>query len=185
MRFVKSVPIVVLLVIFTLPTLAIGCSCMWGGPLTKVALGKELIVLGEVRSHHKNSMEVKVIEVLKGNEERKAIRIWGDTGALCRPYVSAFPIGTTWLLAVFPLPGKTVDEHSPSSREGFMSPPDRREYAISVCGDFWLKVQGERAVGRVTLDRYSESFEWVPLEDMLAWLRSGGKAVRLSPTPLE
>ena len=135
MRLVRTVPLVVLLVTLSLPSLAIGCSCAWGGPFSKVALGKELIVLGEVRSHHKNSMEVEVLEVLKGNEERKRIRIWGDTGALCRPYVSAFPVGTTWLLAVFPLRAGTIDEQPPSSREGFTSPPGGREYAISVCGD--------------------------------------------------
>ena len=110
MRLMRTVPIVTLLMTLSLPSLAIGCSCMWGGPFTKVALGKELIVLGEVRSHHKNSMEVKVLEVLKGKEERKTIRIWGDNAALCRPYVSAFPVGTTWLLAVFPLRAGTVDE---------------------------------------------------------------------------
>ncbi len=168
-RFLWTAHLLVLLAILGLPKSAFACSCMWAGPFSKVAPGKELIVLGEVMDHYKNSMDVKVIEVLKGTEDRKSIRIWGDNGALCRPYVSHFPVGTTWLLAVFPMPEKT---------------PGGREYAISVCGEFWLEVRGDRAVGRITVKDYSNFLEWVPLNDMLAWLRATGKSPTLSPTPL-
>lgn len=173
----------VLLANLSLPSLASACSCTWGGPFSRVALGKELIVLGEVLDHYKNSMEVKVIEVIKGTEERRTFRIWGDNGALCRPYVSSFPIGTRWLLAIFALPEKTGEQPA-AYREGFSSRPGKREYAISVCGDFWLEVRGERAVGRVTVDHHSNVLEWVRLSDILAWLRSSGKAFKLSPTPI-
>lgn len=182
LRFLKTVPVLVLLAILGLPKSALACSCMWAGPFSKVALGKELIVLGEVLSHYKNSMEVQIIEVVKGTEERKTIRIWGDNGALCRPYVAHFPIGTRWLLAVFPLPEKTGETRPPW--QGFASPPGRREYAISVCGDFWLEVRDRRAVGRVTVEHHSNFLEWVPLSEMLTWLRSGGTSSTLSPTPL-
>ncbi|HET7854679.1 MAG TPA: hypothetical protein VFM04_09515 [Candidatus Methylomirabilis sp.] len=167
LRFLWTAHLLVLLAILGLPKSAFACSCMWAGPFSKVAPGKELIVLGEVMDHYKNSMDVKVIEVLKGTEERKSIRIWGDNGALCRPYVSHFPVGTTWLLAVFPMPEKTLGG---------------REYAISVCGEFWLEVRGDRAVGRITVKDYSNFLEWVPLNDMLAWLRASGQAPQLSPT---
>jgi len=181
-RLVRTVALVVLLAILGLPKSAFACSCMWAGPFSKVAPGKELIVLGEVMDHYKNSMEVQIIEVVKGTEERKTIRIWGDTGALCRPYVAHFPIATRWLLAVFPLPEKTAETRP--SWQGFASPPGRREYAISVCGEFWLEVRGDRAVGRITVKDYSNFLEWVPLNDMLAWLRATGKSPTLSPTPL-
>ena len=183
MRVGRTVSVVVLLANLSLPGLAFACSCTWGGPFSRVALGKELSVLGEVLDHYKNSMDVKVIEVIKGKEERRTIRIWGDNGALCRPYVSGFPIGTRWLLAVFPLPEKTGEQPA-AYREGFSSRPGNREYAISVCGDFWLEVRGERAVGRITVDHNSNVLEWVPLSEMLAWLRLSGKAFTLSPTPL-
>jgi len=75
-------------------------------------------------------------------------------------------------------------EQPTAYREGFSSRPGNREYAISVCGDFWLEVRGERAVGRITVDHDSNVLEWVPLSEMLAWLRSNGKAFTLSPTPL-
>ena len=93
-----------------------------------------------------------------------------------------FPVATRWLLAVFPLPEKTGETKPPW--QGFASPPGQREYAISVCGDFWLEVRGDRAVGRITVKDYSNFLEWVPLNDMLAWLRATGKSPTLSPTPL-
>jgi hypothetical protein len=172
--------VLALLVILALPKSAFACSCMWAGPFSKVAPSQELIVLGEVLSHYKNSMDVRVIEVLKGTEEGKTIRIWGDTGALCRPYVSHFPVGTTWLVAV----RKTTAEQSPPFWERLLQPAHKSDYAISICGDFWLKVQDDRAVGRVTVKDYSNFQEWVPLKDMLAWLRSNGRSPILSPTPL-
>ena len=174
-----------LLVTPALPNGAAACSCLWGGPFSKVALHKEVIVLGEVVSYYKNSMDVQVIEVIKGKEKRGTIRIWGDNGALCRPYVSLFPIGTTWLLALSALPTKTVGEQLKlGSEEGFISSPDNKEYDISVCGEFWLKVRREEAVGRITVNHDSKLVERVPLKDIVAWLRSNGTAFRLSTIPV-
>jgi hypothetical protein len=48
--------------------------------------------------------------VLKGAEKRQTIAVRGDTGALCRPYVSLFPPGTRWVLA--------LSHHSRSSHQG-------------------------------------------------------------------
>jgi hypothetical protein len=142
-----------------------------------------VIILGEVLSYHKNSMEVQVIEVIKGTERRNTIRIWGDNGALCRPYVSLFPIGTTWLFAISALPTKTVGEQlKTGSEKGFISSSGNKEYAISVCGEFWLKVRHDEAVGRITVDHQSKLMERVPLKDIITWLRSNGTAFRLSTT---
>jgi len=185
MRLERVVLAVALLVNLSFPSGAVACSCLWNGPFSKVALHKEVIILGEVLSYYKNSMDVQVIEVIKGTEIRNTIRIWGDNGALCRPYVSLFPIGTTWLFAVSALPTKTVGEQLKSgSDEGFISSPANKEYAISVCGDFWLKVRHEEAVGRITVDHQSKLMERVPLKEIIAWLRSNGTAFKLSTTPV-
>jgi hypothetical protein len=58
------------------PSVALACSCAWAGPFTKVAPGQALIVLGEVRSHHRNSMDVAVVDVVKGVADRTTIRIY-------------------------------------------------------------------------------------------------------------
>jgi hypothetical protein len=78
---------------------------------------------------------------------------------------------------------KTVGEQLKSgSEEGFISSSGNKEYAISVCGDFWLKVRHEEAVGRITVDLQSKLMERVPLKDIITWLRSNGTAFRLSTT---
>jgi hypothetical protein len=145
------------------PGVALACRCIWAGPFTKVALATELVVLADVRSYERHGMDVAVIEVLKGEEDRRTIRVWGDDGALCRPYVATFPRGTRWVFAL--------------QRE-----PGSGDYAISGCGAFWLAVQGDQAVGRVTATERGASVESVRLASMLDWIRSGG-ATPLASSP--
>ncbi|MGH7419244.1 MAG: hypothetical protein ACREKB_15825 [Candidatus Rokuibacteriota bacterium] len=155
-----------LLVTLLAPGVALACSCMWSGPFTKVALGTDLVVLAEVRSYYRHGMDVAIIEVLRGGDDRREIRVWGDSGALCRPYVSAFPRGTRWIFAL-----KRLGE------------PTARDYAISVCGEYWLEVRGGQAVGRIAVVEHGRMTESAPLPDMLAWIRSGG-ATPLAPVPI-
>jgi hypothetical protein len=158
--------LVMLVAVLAAPGAALACRCIWAGPFTKVALGTDLVVLAEVRSYERNSMEVEVIEVLKGKEERRALRIWGDDGALCRPYVTLFPRGTRWIFAL-------EREREASSRD----------YTISGCGAFWLQVRGNQVRGSVTAVARDASAESVALPQMLAWIRSGGTSP-LHPSPL-
>lgn len=174
-----------LLVNLSFPSGVAACTCLWNGPFSKVALHKEVIILGEVLSHYKNSMDVQLIEVIRGRERRNTIRIWGDNGALCRLYVTLFPIGTTWLFAGSALPTKTVGEQLKlTSEEGFLSSPDDKEHAISVCGEFWLKVRHDEAVGRITIDHHSKLMERVAVKEIIAWLRSNAMVSTLPPTPV-
>ena len=80
------------------------------------------------------AMDVAVLEQLKGPALPREIRIWGDNGALCRPYVSQFPLGSEWILAVYP------------QRREIEGSPD---YVIPGCGAYWLRVEGERVRGQI------------------------------------
>jgi len=157
------------------PTLALACSCIWAGPFTRVAPTQPVIVLAEVLAHERHAMDVKVVEVLKGAEPRATIRIWGDNGALCRPYVSGFSVGTTWLLAIRALPERAAADPPGRSSAGFHSPPGDAHYTISGCGAFWLEARGSRAIGHVAAARHEAPAEWTPLADLLTWLRDGGR----------
>lgn len=44
-------------------------------------------------------MTVEVIKKYKGSESRNRIKIWGDNGILCRPYIEEFEIGKYYLIA--------------------------------------------------------------------------------------
>jgi hypothetical protein len=156
----------VVLITVLAPGLAGACTCAWTGPFTTVALGADLVALVEVLGYQRHGMDVAIIEVLRGRETRSIIRIWGDTGALCRPYVTAFPIGTRWILAV---------HRSRTLGEG--------DFAISFCGEHWLEARGQQAVGRITIARYGDVREIASLADVRAWLRAGG-ATPLAPAAL-
>jgi len=45
------------------------------------------------------SMTVEIIKKYKGGESRKRIKIWGDDGTMCRPYLSEFKINNYYLIA--------------------------------------------------------------------------------------
>jgi hypothetical protein len=123
---------------------ASACTCLWAGGFLTVAPGAEVIVRARVVDYHGRNrkvdlaMDVDVAEVWKGRALAGRIRIWGDNGALCRPYVSAFPRGTEWLLAIRPLGGSR--EHD-SHRSG--------EFYIPGCGAYWLRVEDSRARGYI------------------------------------
>ena len=117
------------------------CSCSWAGPLLAVYPRAELVIRAKVLSYHGRSrgidlaMDVEVLEVLKGTTRASKMRIWGDNGAQCRPYVSGFPLESEWIFAIRTLTG------------GQGSPGD---YMISVCGEYWGRVSNGSVTGRLT-----------------------------------
>lgn len=106
------------------PALAQACSCATGAPFSEASARSPLIVRARVLEHGDfldrrlaTSMTVEVQQVLKGEMRGRRMKVWGDPGNLCRPYISKFPVGTQWLLAL------------------------REDGAISICGVHWLRVE--------------------------------------------
>jgi hypothetical protein len=122
---------------------AMACSCLGTAPFVQTASVSALVVRGKVLEYqwhpadtqHQRpmSMVVEVQEVLKGASSSKRIPIWGDNGMICRRYVSEFPIGTEWVMAVSP------DRWS-----------QKGELAISSCGEYALPVKGNQAQGKIS-----------------------------------
>lgn len=142
-RFVRAAGVLATAVLaaLTLENSASACTCMWGGPFLTVAPKVESILRVRIRDYHEPgrgpaplAMDVIVLERLKGPEVAAEIRIWGDNGALCRPYVTQFPRGTEWILAVYP------QRHERPGGDG---------YIIPGCGAYWLQVQGDRVTGQI------------------------------------
>ena len=131
---------ILLVVALLFPVDASACSCIWSGPLLTVAPRTELVVRATVLSYHASAMDVGVIEVLKGVSNSSRIRVWEDNGEQCRPYVSRFPIGTVWILAVVSNP---EPESAPAA-----------DYAISACGEYWARVENGNAIGRLSTPQY-------------------------------
>jgi hypothetical protein len=123
---------------------AIACDCAGSDPFVKTAARSDLVVRGKILEYQPEqsatnptfplAMVVEVTEVLKGKSQPKRLTVLGDNGMICRSYVSRFPIGTEWVLAVSP------DQWSKKS-----------ELAISACGEYALPVADNAVKGRITL----------------------------------
>ena len=87
------------------------------------------------------SMTVEVVKKYKGTESRKRIKIWGDNGALCRPYISNFEVGKYYLIA----PSIIHD----SSETG-----NANDYDLFSCWTDYLEVDYEKQIA------YGEYSRW-------------------------
>jgi hypothetical protein len=118
------------------------CTCVNSRPFFDITSNADLVVIGKPISYGEVSQfssqplsaDVEIQRVLKGNASLEKIRVFGDNGALCRPYVTKFPLNTTWVFAL-----------------NFLATGSNGEpqYAISGCGEFSLKVKAGRVFGRI------------------------------------
>lgn len=124
---------------------ALACSCYATENFSKVAPETNLVVLVKIDKFldHKEiyekkipmSMEVEVIEILKGQVSKKKIKIWGDNGVLCRPYLSNFKEGEFYFMAL-----------DLGSEQYGHKDEKKSDYSISICGEFWMKADIKKQV---------------------------------------
>jgi len=139
------------------------CSCYWVGPFLQVAPACDPIVRARVLKYHggdgaqkpPQSMDLEVLEVLHGEVASPRLRVWGDNGMLCRPYVTQFPVGTEWLLAL----------NGPGSKPGMSPGP-----SISVCGTYWLRVVDGKVAGNIDDPTEMTAWQELPLGEFGARL---------------
>lgn len=118
------------------------CTCVNNRPFFDITSNADLIVIGKTTEYHGFSsfsnqplaVDVEIQRLIKGNIALEKVRVFGDDGALCRPYVTKFPLNTTWVFAL-----------------NFLSTGanGQPQYAISNCGEFSLQVKAGRVFGRI------------------------------------
>ncbi|GHF60468.1 hypothetical protein GCM10017781_40830 [Deinococcus metalli] len=122
---------------------ALATTCAWQ-PFAAASKAAPLIVEARVLRYGGTSgdpptpdyMDVQVLNTLKGRAPTKELRVYGDNGGSGRRFVSGYPVGTTWMLAL------TRDfDHWPVK--------DRRPqvYAFPSCADPGLAVIGDTVFG--------------------------------------
>jgi hypothetical protein len=125
------------------------CSCTGNRSFVTAAKSSSLVVRGKVLTYWSQGKPAKatpdqlpprtmlfeVTEIFKGTVKSRKLFVQGSDGLQCRHYVTQFPVGTEWILALAPDGG---------TKKG--------ELAISGCGEFGLAVKGDQVVGRVTVD---------------------------------
>jgi hypothetical protein len=162
-------PFWAMFLVLLLPVRSEACSCTWAGPLLKVGPRAELVIRAKVLGYHGRSrgvdlaMDVEVQETFQGAAPAAKIRIWGDNGAQCRPYVSGFPVRTEWIFAISKLTGE----------EG-----RRGDYFIHGCGDYWAKVENGNVTGRLSSPLppgVTDKPEKIGLQEFRERLRAAGR----------
>jgi len=104
----KSLILGVTLTLFsTFQVMACSCECTGDCSFSAISSNSEIVALVKVISYddyleggkRPYSMTVEIIKKYKGTESRKTIKIWGDNGTECRPYISNFKLGEFYLVA--------------------------------------------------------------------------------------
>jgi hypothetical protein len=123
---------------FMIPSYVFACSCVWKGPFLKAAQDAPLVVVGKIVRHHPGkspTMDVLVLETLKGGLLDSGMVLQMGDGMYCRPTLDVFPPGTKWILAI----------NGQGAKPG-------TGLAISLCGEHWLKVEDDYVVGSIDGD---------------------------------
>jgi hypothetical protein len=121
-----------------IPSYSDACSCTWKGPFLTAVQDAPLIIVGKILRHHsgKNpTMDVLVLETLKGGLLDSGVTIQMGDGMHCRPTLDVFPAGTKWILAL----------NGQGAKPG-------NGWAISHCGEYWLKMEGDDVIGSIDGD---------------------------------
>ncbi len=115
------------------------CSCLWKGPFLTVAGEAPLVIRGKILRHHpgpKPIMDVLVLETLAGGILDSGLAVQMGDGMHCRPLLDGFPPDSEWILAL----------NGPGAKPG-------SGWALSHCGEFWLRVDHGDAVGSIDGDQ--------------------------------
>ncbi len=130
---------------------ALACSCIWQGNFADIDKDGATIVLGTVISHKGNSMDLLVDEVIKGKLYQEEIRIWGDTGLLCRAKLDNFPDDSEWLLVLDPIKEVPEDGFNPNTPN--ISYGRVGDFSLKRCGVYWLEHRNAYLRGNVDDDK--------------------------------
>ena len=126
------------------------CGCIWQGSFSEVAETTDLVLLGEVQQIKGNAVDLKPERVLMGKFWLDSVRVWMHTRDYCRPPATSFPDGSRWIMAlaqIIEVPEDGFNHSTPNQSYG--RPYD---YTLSSCGGYWLKVNGNTAVGNLVPD---------------------------------
>lgn len=159
----KKTFVILFILLISIKSFACSCECTGDCSFSNISKGSEFVALVKVIEYSDFlnvqiddydgkmplSMTVEVIEKYIGSEKRKTIKIWGDNGMLCRPYIANFKVGKYYLIA----PSK-IDENSDNGVKG--------DYDFFSCFTDYLTVDFEK---QIAYGEYSKKENQVALKD--------------------
>lgn len=175
----RILTIILTFLLLTISELTLACDCDSQGEFLTVAPESELVALVQVNEYltfkeiydekTPMSMQVEVISIFKGEESRKTFTVWGDNGALCRPYLSRFEIDKFYVIAF---------QKGEDGSESFVHSNERpTDYSISICGDYWLTADNETKIATGAVSKTQNSIGFGSLWEHF----KGDKTKELSP----
>jgi hypothetical protein len=140
------------------------CECDGDCSFKSISLNSEFVALVKVISYddflydkvlgHNGkmpySMTVEIVTKYSGAETRKKIKIWGDNGALCRPYITSFKINSYYLIAPSLLQGNHLKSELPT------------DYDFFSCSTDYLKVDIRK---KIAYGEYTKTQNYISLND--------------------
>lgn len=126
------------------------CGCLWEGSFSEVAPQADLVVLGNIGSVKGNAVDMTPVTALKGELWLDPVRVWMKTRDYCRPPVEDFPEGSRWIMALSQIREVPEDGFNPSTPN--QSFGRQFDYVLSSCGGYWLRVNGNTAIGNLVPD---------------------------------
>ena len=150
------------------------CGCLWQGSFSEVAPHADLVVLGEVQTIKGNAVDLRPERALKGSLWLDTLRVWMQARDYCRPPAEAFPPGSRWVMAlsrIREVPEDGFDPFTPNESFG-----RKGDYVLSSCGGYWLRVNGNTAIGNLVpeMPRFYHQPDMSPvLIDLIAGYLAG------------
>lgn len=137
------------LIFFMIPSYVCACSCAWKGAFLAASKDAPLVVLGKIIRHHEGrapTMDVLVLETLKGGILDSGIVVQMGDGMHCRPAPDIFTPGSKWILAL----------NGQGAKPG-------NGLAISNCGEYWLQLENGNVAG--SIDGDEKQIKRMPLQE--------------------
>ena len=124
------------------------CECLWQGSFTDVQADTDLVISGHIVAGKGNSIDVEIERTLRGTEYNQRIRVWLDTGDLCRAPVGGFPSDSQWVMALDRIEELVPGGFNPSTPN--ISFGRVGDYSLSRCGGYWLSRSENLVSGNLT-----------------------------------
>jgi hypothetical protein len=172
--------IITFIAVYLLATPAVlACNCDYQGSFMKMIQRTPLVAVVKVTKYltfkeiyyvkTPMSMEVEIVEVYKGKENRKTVIVWGDIGNFCRPYLSEFKEGQYYVIAF------------EKGRYGGGHPDEKdTDYSISICGTYWLTVDLGKSNVIGDIDSGNRTISTIRLSDLRSRLMNAEQSSKLS-----
>jgi hypothetical protein len=123
------------------------CECIWQGPFTSVQQHTDLVVAARVVASSGNSIDLEIGQTWRGKTYQSQIRVWLNSGELCRPEVDQFPLQSSWVMALDRIDEQVPGGFNPSTPN--ISFGRIGDYSLSSCGGYWLSLHEDVVTGNL------------------------------------